>query len=44
MLTFRIKVQGHAPYDDIFPNTRAAMDSAFALYPEARSISVRATP
>lgn len=40
MLTFRIKVQGCEPYEGIFPSTRAAMDAAFDLYPEARSITV----
>lgn len=40
MLTFRIKVQGRKPYDGIFPNTRAAMNAAFDLYPEALSITV----
>lgn len=44
MLTFRIKVQGAKPYEGIFTSTRAAMDTAFALYPEARSITVRALP
>ena len=44
MLTFHIKVQGHKPYDGIFPSTRAAMNAAFDLYPEARSISVRCKP
>lgn len=44
MLTFRIKVQGSKPFDGIFPSTRAAMDAAFALYPEARSITVGPLP
>lgn len=44
MLTFRIKVQGHKPYEGIFPSTRAAMDAAFSLYPDARSITVGPLP
>lgn len=44
MLTFRIKVQGHKPYEGIFPSTRAAMDAAFSLYPDARSITVEPLP
>jgi hypothetical protein len=40
MVTFRIKVQGRKPYDGIYPSSQAAMDAAFALYPEARSITV----
>lgn len=44
MLTFRIKVQGCDPYDGIFHSTREAMDAAFSLYPEARSITVRPLP
>lgn len=40
MLTFRIKVQGCEPYDGTFPSTKAAMDAAFILYPNARSINV----
>lgn len=44
MLTFRIKVQGYKPYDGIFPSTRAAMNAAFDLYPEARSITVGPLP
>ena len=40
MLTFRIKVQGCKPYEGIFTSSRAAMDAAFRLDPEARSISV----
>lgn len=44
MLIFRIKVQGHKPYEGIFPSTRAAMDAAFSLYPDARSITVGPLP
>lgn len=40
MLTFRIKVQGCEPYDGIFHSAQEAMDAAFSLYPEARSITV----
>lgn len=40
MLTFRIKVQGCKPYDGIYPSSQAAMDAAFSLHPEARSITV----
>lgn len=40
MLTFRIKVQGRKPYDGIFHSAQEAMDAAFSLYPEARSITV----
>lgn len=44
MLTFRIKVQGYEPYDGIFHSTREAMDAAFSLHPDARSITVRPLP
>lgn len=44
MLTFRIKVQGLKPFDGIFASARAAMDAAFDLYPEARSITVGPLP
>lgn len=40
MLTFRIKVRGRKPYDGIYASSRAAMDAAFDLFPEARSITV----
>ena len=40
MLTFRIKVQGCKPYEGIFTSSRAAMDAAFRLYPDARRLTV----
>ena len=40
LLSLPLQVQGCKPYEGIFTSSRAAMDAAFRLYPEARSITV----